>query len=45
MNLTAPIGKAHPKCLLMKETDKKTGRKKAFRITVEEISVEEDDEV
>lgn len=45
MNLTAPIGMDYPKCLLFTETNKKTGRKQAFRITVEEISPEEDDEV
>ena len=44
MNLRDPIGKAAPKCLVITETAKKTGRKQAFRITVEEIAVEEDDE-
>lgn len=44
MNLCAPIGMAAPACLLITETNKKTGRKQAFRITVEEITVEKDDE-
>ena len=34
-------GKSDPKCLVIVETRKKTGLKQAFRITVEQIAVEE----